>query len=231
MIVNNVTGYAGAVSLSSADGDGAPGQQHDREQRQHGDHPAGGQTRPNVPPTRTPQVAGLALLSGRDPDAAEQHHLGQPLVHLPDRQAPRAPSGYGRVQPVRTTMPRPTGPGRVVPRSRTARAAQPRAALQRAVDWRREPQCRRQARPTSLPRRDQHDAVVKKNEFLSIIGADATVKSCRISPDRCNRRLTVDESGNFVNVIFSPLTLWELSGDHAGDAARRLSHHRRDRRR
>ena len=38
--------------------------------------------------------------------------------------------------------------------------------------------------------------------------------------------LTVDETGNFINVIFSPLTLWELSGP-LGSAARRLSHQAR----
>ncbi len=87
------------------------------------------------------------------------------------------------------------------------------------------------ARPTSLCRRPRSTTlVVKKNEFISIIDPtqplvlqDATV-ALQIGADG------FDETGNFINVIFTPLTLWELSGP-PGVAARRLSHLRPVRRR
>ena len=62
---------------------------------------------------------------------------------------------------------------------------------------------------------DSTTLFVKKNEFLSItdptqpiVLQDATVN--------LQSALMADETGNFINVIFSPLTLWEISGTSIG---------------
>ena len=56
---------------------------------------------------------------------------------------------------------------------------------------------------------------VKKNEFLSITDPtqpqklqDATVN--------LQSALVADETGNFINIIFSPLTLWEIGSATPG---------------
>ena len=56
---------------------------------------------------------------------------------------------------------------------------------------------------------------VKANDFSAIIDP---LQPVVLAPTTVTLQsaLTFDETGNFVNVIFSPLTLWELSGPNAG---------------
>lgn len=56
---------------------------------------------------------------------------------------------------------------------------------------------------------------VKSNDFSSIIDP---LQPLVLAPTTVTLQsaLTFDETGNFVNVLFSPLTLWELSGPNAG---------------
>ncbi len=76
--------------------------------------------------------------------------------------------------------------------------------------------------PTSLPigcnryvAAASADLFVKANAYNSIIDPTQPV----VLPEatvNLQTALTFDETGNFVNVIFSPLTLWEMSGPNVG---------------
>ena len=204
MIVNNVAAYAGGgVALSSTVANNQSGVRlvnntvasnvSTATNRQSAD-PA------NVPPNYVtlPQVAGIAVLSGASPTLLNNiiwanrsyvySNVGTPYGALYNPSGIPSYRDLGRVAagpPLAPTYSVLTTGG--VNNNVTASATNKFEA----------------ASSTTL--------VVKKNEFISVIDPtqplvlqDATVA--------LQSALTADETGNFINVIFTPLTLWELSG-------------------
>jgi hypothetical protein len=55
----------------------------------------------------------------------------------------------------------------------------------------------------------------KKNDFSSVVDPNQPV-GLQDATVSLQSALTFDETGNFINVIFSPLTLWETAGANAG---------------
>ncbi len=220
MIVNNVAAYAGGgVALAEADGsvrlvnNTVASNVSTATNRQAANQ--GGWAFPS-----NPQVAGIWVLGGSDPTLQNNIVWGnRSYIYLIDKITDPTKWSYGLFNPETTSVTSPNPNPRYSDLGREFDGVSPNLAPTYSVLTTGGVNPNVTPSNTVSVAADSATLFVKKNEFLSITDPtqpqklqDATVN--------LQSALVADETGNFINIIFSPLTLWEIGRANPGNARR-----------
>jgi large repetitive protein len=214
MIVNNVAAYAGGgVALAEAAGsvslvnNTVASNVSTATNRQAANQ--GGWAFPS-----NPQVAGIWVLGGSNPTLLNNIVWGnRSYIYLIDKTT--SPYAYGLFNPGTTSISSPNLTPSYSDLGREFDGVSPNLAPTYSVLTTGGVNPNVTPSNTVSVAADSSSLFVKKNEFLSITDPTQPIK-LQDATVNLQSALVADETGNFINIIFSPLTQWEISGTNIG---------------